>query len=990
MADERYARAQHAGRLDMVRIARMPWLHLFASPACNLRCEYCSQGSVRKARVSDDFLQDKALLTAVDKMPPTHFYLSGGEPFIHPGVKDFVRHAGRKGHVISFDTNFTLPLSTLEKLFDVFDPNSVGFVNISHHIVSGVSLPYMLERAEMLRKRGIPFFIKYVGVPEHLAAIAQNMRILRSEKIGAMATLVQAQWHGRTLPAEYTDDEILALIDLVTLKTHGMQIFDGFRLKGTPCRAGNDFIAWNMHGDRKIIACCHTSATPVQLRQTIFGGAPLRRAVCTGESCLGDLMFICGINGLADETQRFGRLCAGEWDFAGRREVVSFIRSIIEQGVTLVNEARFREIEKKVNGEIVSFCGGADADEKFIGAINNYTGGFKTVEGVIAANPGIGDRLRREAEKLSHLPEPLLARAVAKKVVQERFDLPAKANIEVIATCILKCGFCVLADLHRYRRKTRMGIADFLRIWKYLEPYTGEVEFTGGEPLLNTDIFAMIGETNKTGVVSTLTTNAQLLTSRNRDKLLENPPSRLLIAYDGVIAKTYERTRIGASLRALRANVAALIREKKARGLERPHVCLQMVITRKNKAQIERFWREAYELGADSAVIKPVLVWPGNGEAHERKMVKEFIIPDSPLSYHRLDGHGALRKERRPGFCPNARHVHIGAGSEVIPCWYVLKNSYVAGYCADMPFHRIWFSREYQDYRRKMVHEEVMAGCKGCIGRYDPKVFVTKTRQQLADEIARVTVREKDCPVPVVTVDRLHEKLGFGVPLDYPEESYRKDFREWRMETDDAPIFRYLYRHANPRRHLEFGTWQGAGAVLCLEESSAHVWTVNPPFGEDTRNGNNVYGHYDAELPSIRWWAEKLGMATRDSYRTDSLGFIGRKYLERGLGNRVCQIYADSMVWDPGVYPDGFFDSVLIDGGHAKQVVINDTEKAFRLVRKGGLILWHDFCPPLYAQSEAVLGVMDAVTEKLSMIKRRTSRLFWIYPSCILAGVVKG
>mgnify|MGYP001569251465 CR=1 FL=1 len=220
---------------------------------------------------------------------------------------------------------------------------------------------------------------------------------------------------------------------------------------------------------------------------------------------------------------------------------------------------------------------------------------------------------------------------------------------------------------------------------------------------------------------------------------------------------------------------------------------------------------------------------------------------------------------------------------------------------------------------------------------------------------------------PAVLTAELGDRLGFREPFLSSTSSTEKNLSKWRMEEDDAPIFRYVYRNFRPKRHLEFGTWQGLGATFCLEECDAAVWTINLPFGENNQDGSNAYGYYGREQEALLAWAEKIGLPIKPSrdrpvlnsfarilqnkkkgppvLRTDSIGFIGRFYLEKGLGHRVCQIYSDSRKWDTSNYPPGFFDSALVDGGHTYELVDNDTRKALQLVRSGGLVLWHDFCP---------------------------------------------
>jgi len=252
------------------------------------------------------------------------------------------------------------------------------------------------------------------------------------------------------------------------------------------------------------------------------------------------------------------------------------------------------------------------------------------------------------------------------------------------------------------------------------------------------------------------------------------------------------------------------------------------------------------------------------------------------------------------------------------------------------------------------------------------------------------TIPEKNTLlIPTLSVQDLHQRLGFETPLDYPQTSLTKPLDQWQMEIDDSPIFRYLYRHFRPTRHLEFGTWEGMGVTYCLEECEATVWTLNLPVGENFADGNPAYRLYSSTSPEVRNWANQMGLPATGFYRSDGIGFVGRFYLEKKLGHRVCQIYCNSIDWDIANYPPDFFDTVLIDGGHTKDIVINDTYKAFEVLRRGGLVMWHDFCPPVYQQFESTRGVMAAIMQEWDWLKSQTSQLFWIYPSWILLGIKK-
>lgn len=245
-------------------------------------------------------------------------------------------------------------------------------------------------------------------------------------------------------------------------------------------------------------------------------------------------------------------------------------------------------------------------------------------------------------------------------------------------------------------------------------------------------------------------------------------------------------------------------------------------------------------------------------------------------------------------------------------------------------------------------------------------------------------------------MDKLHQRLNWAQPLDYPAESLARPLQDWNMERDDGPILRYLYRQLRPRRHLEFGTWYGDGVLRVLEECAATVWTLNLLEGERKATGEWAYSTARPDVGELPKWAESQSATLADGtphtwFQTDSYGFIGRKYLERHLGHRVCQIYCDSRQWDTSNYPADFFDSAFIDGGHQYEVVASDTDKALGVLRPGGLILWHDFCPDPVVQSQcgSTQEVLCYVRAHRQHLMEQLSDLFWIQPSWLLLGIKK-
>lgn len=236
---------------------------------------------------------------------------------------------------------------------------------------------------------------------------------------------------------------------------------------------------------------------------------------------------------------------------------------------------------------------------------------------------------------------------------------------------------------------------------------------------------------------------------------------------------------------------------------------------------------------------------------------------------------------------------------------------------------------------------------------------------------------ESDDRIDIMPVERLGQTLGFARPF-IPTRLYKHSLADFNTERDETPIFEYIYGNARPRRHLEIGTWEGHGAATVARVSEAEIWTVNLPEGERDEKGMPKYAQIGSPDSS-------------DLQPTDAGIAIGWRYREAGFGERVHQILCNSLDLDVGQWNSGFFDTIFIDGGHTIDVVTSDTEKTLPLLRSGGLMIWHDFCPDpqTLSQCEAPRGVVAAIATNLGRWRPQFAKIFWIRPSWILVGIKK-
>ena len=74
------------------------------------------------------------------------------------------------------------------------------------------------------------------------------------------------------------------------------------------------------------------------------------------------------------------------------------------------------------------------------------------------------------------------------------------------------------------------------------------------------------------------------------------------------------------------------------------------------------------------------------------------------------------------------------------------------------------------------------------------------------------------------------------------------------------------------------------------------------------------------------------------------------------ITKKIHQLFGDSAKFDFSPYYDSC-SLVFVDGSHAYDYAMSDTKEALKMVKKGGVIVWHDY------------GIWEGVTKALEEIE---------------------
>ncbi len=142
---------------------------------------------------------------------------------------------------------------------------------------------------------------------------------------------------------------------------------------------------------------------------------------------------------------------------------------------------------------------------------------------------------------------------------------------------------------------------------------------------------------------------------------------------------------------------------------------------------------------------------------------------------------------------------------------------------------------------------------------------------------------------------------------------------------------------------FEFGTCTGRTTYLLARNSPPDAVVTTVTLSPD------VQDQYVAEQGDD---AKSTKYALKESVNATFF------YSGTSVESKIKQFFSDSKKFDETPYV-GQCDLIFVDGSHAYSYVKNDTQKALRMLKAGGLILWHD-----YHRVRSVLpGVYQALNE---------------------------
>ena len=162
------------------------------------------------------------------------------------------------------------------------------------------------------------------------------------------------------------------------------------------------------------------------------------------------------------------------------------------------------------------------------------------------------------------------------------------------------------------------------------------------------------------------------------------------------------------------------------------------------------------------------------------------------------------------------------------------------------------------------------------------------------------------------------------------------------------------------RNFFEFGTCTGKTAYLFAANSpvDGHIETI-------TLAPNQVGSYKPDDVDNL----------IAHQHAIEESRFTEFLYSGTPEAKKISQIFGDSKDFDETNHLSKY-DLIFIDGSHAYSYIKSDTNKAMRMIKPGGIILWHDFIwRGLIDPTEDVAKFLSELAREVSLFHLRDTSL---------------
>ncbi|RJP77133.1 MAG: radical SAM protein [Desulfobacteraceae bacterium] len=293
-------------------------------------------------------------------------------------------------------------------------------------------------------------------------------------------------------------------------------------------------------------------------------------------------------------------------------------------------------------------------------------------------------------------------------------NMPLHMQFELTNYCNLRCPVCPTGVKSVNRKPRNMDVELFQQVIDEVGPYLLTASlWAWGEPLLHPNLKRILAAIRRHDIAILLSTNGQKLDDEDViNALVEEPPTHLIVAVDGLTDETNSKFRVGAKLAPIIAGVRKIAEIKKQRNQTHPILHMRFIVMKHNQHQVADLADFAKENHFDFLTVRTLSIV----DARTTETTHQNFIP-SQSEFQAYDYQGGARFERKDYICQEPFWFPtVLADGTLVPCEQDYNAQQSLGVINDsVSLKDLWFGRESSKIRKIIRdHPEELSFCRNC------------------------------------------------------------------------------------------------------------------------------------------------------------------------------------------------------------------------------------------------------------------------------------
>jgi radical SAM protein with 4Fe4S-binding SPASM domain len=294
------------------------------------------------------------------------------------------------------------------------------------------------------------------------------------------------------------------------------------------------------------------------------------------------------------------------------------------------------------------------------------------------------------------------------------WSMPLHMQFELTNYCNLKCPVCPTGIKAINRKKQAMDVDLFKRLIDQVGPYLLTTSlWAWGEPLLHPQIEDILKTIRKHKIATFLSTNGQTLNDEKvLNALINEPPTYLIVAIDGLTDETNSQFRTGARLEPALAGIRKLAEMKQQRGVQLPVLHMRFIVMKHNQHQVAELQDFARDHHFDLLTLRTLSIIDNDAPDATHQ---DFIPDDNELRAYQYKNSKRIKRSDyyclEPFWFPT-----VFADGTVVACEQDYNAQMPLGTFSDStPFRSIWNSKQANNQRKHIRdHNCDISFCQNC------------------------------------------------------------------------------------------------------------------------------------------------------------------------------------------------------------------------------------------------------------------------------------